>query len=469
MSRPLAARAAPPPARAPARRLGARPCPRPRRADPARAFPRPVAAAVVPPAPPSARTPRRAPGRARWTTTTTARPRPRDRRASPRPSSAATAPPPLLVFVNGKSGGRRGERLKTALACAPDLDALDVVDLGAARGPEAALRAHGHVEGLRILVCGGDGTVAWVLQALEDLEEVRETPGRADPSRQPPPPRASKRAVPRGSVLPATPRDFSRTFGDPFPEIPFANNSQKLSKLSSSVGSQHPLLLKQPPPPPLHPQLHPKPPVGILPLGTGNDLARVFGWGARYDDALVAAPSAPAGQGRDETARPLGRPRHLGTRRRGDDVYDASTRRILRTEFERNSTRPTTPRPPRRTPRRTGVTPTPRRPARLHLLPRRIGIRRVRVFVFHLHLHFFFLRGVSQLPRRGRGRVRGAHVPPRPRPRALDVRLRGDEQDPVRRSARRTSCRTAAGACSPTTCGLPPTGASSSFPSTPRG
>ena len=73
------------PPRAPARRLGARPCPRPRRADPARAFPRPVAAAVVPPAPPSARTPRRAPGRARWTTTTTARPRPRDRRASPRP------------------------------------------------------------------------------------------------------------------------------------------------------------------------------------------------------------------------------------------------------------------------------------------------------------------------------------------------------------------------------------------------
>ncbi len=280
----------------------------------------------------------------------------------PAPSSAATAPPPLLVFVNGKSGGRRGERLKTALACAPDLDALDVVDLGAARGPEAALRAHGHVEGLRILVCGGDGTVAWVLQALEDLEEVRETPDAriprvdvpslsgAAPTRQPPPPRASKRAVPRGSVLPATPRDFSANLrGIRFQRSLLPTILSKTLLVRRLTTTPPPLKTTPPPPPP---QLHPKPPVGILPLGTGNDLARVFGWGARYDDALVASVGAALA---NAETRQLDRwvvrvtP---GTRRRGDDARDASTPNSngLRTDFDATddaeTTRAVVDRPP---------------------------------------------------------------------------------------------------------------------------
>ena len=96
-------------------------------------------------------------------------------------SDAFDAPspdPPLLIFVNGKSGGRRGEELKALLAQRPDLNALDVVDIGR-RGPREALERYaGKVPDLRVLVCGGDGTVAWVLQALEDLAEVRREPPR---------------------------------------------------------------------------------------------------------------------------------------------------------------------------------------------------------------------------------------------------------------------------------------------------
>ena len=114
--------------------------------------------------------------------------------------------PPLLIFVNGKSGGRRGEALRESLSARSDLNALACVDLTApGASPAPALKEYvGKVPDLRVLVCGGDGTVAWVLQALEELTEIEQ-----------------------------------------------------------------------------------KPPVGILPLGTGNDLARVLGWGGRYDDVLL--------------------------------------------------------------------------------------------------------------------------------------------------------------------------------------
>ena len=86
--------------------------------------------------------------------------------------------PPLLVFVNGKSGGRRGEALRESLSARKDLNALACVDLtmpGAS--PTPALKEYvGKVPDLRVLVCGGDGTVAWVLQALEELTEVRSRP-----------------------------------------------------------------------------------------------------------------------------------------------------------------------------------------------------------------------------------------------------------------------------------------------------
>jgi hypothetical protein len=61
------------------------------------------------------------------------------------------------------------------LANRDDIDAVEIVDL-TREGPTASLRRHvGVVPDLRVLVCGGDGTVAWVLQAIEELGEVRAT------------------------------------------------------------------------------------------------------------------------------------------------------------------------------------------------------------------------------------------------------------------------------------------------------
>ena len=108
---------------------------------------------------------------------------------------------PLLVFVNSKSGGQMGNYLLEALRS--NLNPLQVVDLHNT-GPRAALKLFAKVPNVRILVAGGDGTVAWILQTLDEID------------------------VPK------------------------------------------------------------KPPVGILPLGTGNDLARVLGWGGGYSNELIS-------------------------------------------------------------------------------------------------------------------------------------------------------------------------------------
>ncbi|XP_065179146.1 diacylglycerol kinase eta-like [Sycon ciliatum] len=110
---------------------------------------------------------------------------------------------PMLAFVNSKSGNNRGVRFMRRLRQL--LNPIQVFDL-ASGGPTAGLVLFRHVMNFRVLICGGDGTVGWVLSAMD-------------------------RVGIRG-------------------------------------------------------QCH----FGILPLGTGNDLARVLGWGSSIaDDHLLSS------------------------------------------------------------------------------------------------------------------------------------------------------------------------------------
>lgn len=112
----------------------------------------------------------------------------------------ATRPPgtsPLLVFVNSKSGDNQGvkflRRFKQLLNPAQVFDLMN-------GGPNPGLRLFQKFDQFRILVCGGDGSIGWVLAEIDKLD--------------------------------------------------------------------------------IHKQCQ----IGVLPFGTGNDLARVLGWGAAFDD-----------------------------------------------------------------------------------------------------------------------------------------------------------------------------------------
>ncbi|KAL2081738.1 hypothetical protein ACEWY4_023591 [Coilia grayii] len=113
----------------------------------------------------------------------------------------ATCPPsctsPLLVFVNSKSGDNQGVRfLRRFKQLLNPAQVFDLVN----GGPHLGLRLFQKFDNFRILVCGGDGSVGWVLSEIDKLN--------------------------------------------------------------------------------LHKQCQ----LGVLPLGTGNDLARVLGWGPACDD-----------------------------------------------------------------------------------------------------------------------------------------------------------------------------------------
>lgn len=72
---------------------------------------------------------------------------------------------PLLVFINTKSGAQYGPSLRRRLNML--LNPVQVFELSSTQGPEVGLKLFRSVQYFRILVCGGDGTVAWVLDAID--------------------------------------------------------------------------------------------------------------------------------------------------------------------------------------------------------------------------------------------------------------------------------------------------------------
>uniref|UniRef100_A0A915HTU3 diacylglycerol kinase (ATP) n=1 Tax=Romanomermis culicivorax TaxID=13658 RepID=A0A915HTU3_ROMCU len=76
---------------------------------------------------------------------------------------------PLLIFVNPKSGGNKGAKILHNLYWL--LNPRQVFDLAAVNGPKYGLEMYRKiVNKLKVVVCGGDGTVGWVLSTLDSLK-----------------------------------------------------------------------------------------------------------------------------------------------------------------------------------------------------------------------------------------------------------------------------------------------------------
>ena len=73
---------------------------------------------------------------------------------------------PILVFLNPKSGGNQGAKLMQKFQWL--LNPRQVFDLTDG-GPGPAIEMFRHVPNIKLLACGGDGTVGWLLSVLDKV------------------------------------------------------------------------------------------------------------------------------------------------------------------------------------------------------------------------------------------------------------------------------------------------------------